>query len=159
WALAVACGVAALLVGLSALMRVIYLVGLLYGLALVAVAVYLAQLALRVDYGEPSGTVDEDNAFTFLFRRADRYPQCALMILLGLGTRAVAPVGAWLRDTAGFSSPPDGSRGGTAGADRQPKEPDTRPPVRGEDPPKAPQGEQGSAEPGLRAAWSFDEGN
>jgi hypothetical protein len=145
WALGVAAGIAATLVGLSALFRVIYLVGLSYGLALAVLAFFLAQMAMRVEHGEPADPIAEDNAFRFLFQRAGSYPQCLLMVVLGLWTMGAAVTVALLSGTAGFA-PADSNPGLSANGNP------------GKPPAKGPAGEQGSAEPGLRASWAFDEG-
>src|SRR5262249_10834609 len=148
WAVGVAAGVAVLLAGLSALFRVVYLVGLGYGLGLAVSAFFLAQSAMRVEYGEPSGAITQDSPFGFLFRRADRYPQCLLMIGLGFVTMIGTVTVALLAGTAGFSS---------ARGDNIPAGPvaggKPAPPVVNQPKPPAPAAEQGSAEPGLRASW------
>jgi hypothetical protein len=152
WTLGIAAGIAAVLAGLSALLRVIYLVGVSYGLGLGVLAFFLAQLAMRVEYGEPSGAIAGENAFAFLLRGADRYPQCLLMVLLGIGTMIGTVTVAILAGTAGFSTAEGSNRDPGPVADGKPG------PTGERSGGPAPAEDQGSAEPGLRASWSFDEG-
>src|SRR5262249_5574894 len=99
---------------------------------------------------EPTGDV-EGSALGFLFRGADRFPQCLLMTGVGLATAALTLTVALMAGTTGFSpGGGDAGPGPNAGAGN-PQAPDWLQP---KNPPKP---DEGNAEPGLRAHWTFDE--
>jgi hypothetical protein len=141
--LGITAGAAAVIVLLSAWLNFVFVLGIAFGLAVFLFPLLLASETMRVEAGQPVGDFRRPALFPFPLRRAGAYPQYWLMALLGATTIALSILVAGL----GGDGADDGGRraGGHKPGDKI-------------DPPDKPKTEEGSAEPGLRAHFTFDEG-
>ncbi|MEZ6143572.1 MAG: discoidin domain-containing protein [Zavarzinella sp.] len=97
-------GLAILLVLLAAFMRVVFLVGILYGLGLFCATIVFTKCASKVENEEPTNYLGGVDLVSFPFKYFNQYPQLLLLVVTAVLTIISAPMASSFAGYMTFSS-------------------------------------------------------